>query len=229
MLILAEIRPIGTMGLSGTHRWPLDVVLGNIRTSSHPLRPYVKGRIKSFIQEPARGGLSDTQRMTSISISFNEELSAWHYGWMSNKHVGSMMHAVDVVFLQKDIGGYLTVTGSFLSGEFSVFSTRTGSLKPPAFSMMSELPENAGAIECSYPQQYCCDSSSRPKLPVIGCSDSSIDDTYPEGKDDLMIHATDRFNVKKTMKRSKKSSKLLPQDDNSHIDDGIIIETQSEV
>lgn len=125
LVILAELRPSMSSGLSSQQIVPREHVNQNIRTQTDPFLPYIIGSVG--IIHAGRSSDPRDEIESTIEINFNEHNLAWHYGWKSNKHVSDHKHVVDVVILvqgKNELANFLIPIGSFLSEEFLVTSTR---------------------------------------------------------------------------------------------------------
>jgi hypothetical protein len=119
---LAELRCSESAGLSSHMHVSKSQILSQIRSKGHLHKPYIKGKcvsIENCIEDEALV-------FKKVSIQFNSDHHAWHYGWISHKHTSDMTHVVDVsVFVaNKHTPDTFFNAGSFASPEFTLSCTK---------------------------------------------------------------------------------------------------------
>jgi hypothetical protein len=98
-----------------------DFVSSQIRTKEHKDRPYHRGRSIDI-----RTVHSENCSWKHVTVIFNSERCAWHYGWVSHKHSRNTAHVLDVLvmFDSPVLPTHFFITGSYVSPEFRVSSTK---------------------------------------------------------------------------------------------------------
>jgi hypothetical protein len=117
---IAEIRtrdaPAAELGLIEK-----DFVTSQIRTKDHKNKPYIRGRVIDIqtVHDP-------NFCWKHITVMFNSEHGAWHYGWVSHKHSSNTPHVVDilVMFDSPALPTHYFLAGSYISPEFRITCTK---------------------------------------------------------------------------------------------------------
>jgi hypothetical protein len=118
---VAEMRCSSSLGLSASRVVEKEHLFSHIRTKLQKDRPYLLGKLISIDTVKI-----DDVSMKQITVMFNSDHSAWHYGWVSHKHACNTPHLVDVMVLVEStiIGSQFVIAASYLSPEFVVSSTK---------------------------------------------------------------------------------------------------------
>ena len=84
--------------------------------------PYLNGRVMDISTVTMPG----SNLVKRISLEFNSECIAWHYGWTSHKFSSNKEHVIDVmVLVERDMSeNRLFVAASYLSPSFRITSTK---------------------------------------------------------------------------------------------------------
>lgn len=160
---IAELRCKDDAGLSAVRYVPKHEVMSNLRTKTEKFKPYIKGECVGVETIPGDGF---TRK--KISLEFNAEHNAWHYGWISHKYSNSKSHVIDVMVLveRAAIDDRFFIAASFLPPEFTIVSTKRGratkriksdkkvvSKEVPAFAPFDDAPiTKKGALSAMEPR-----------------------------------------------------------------------------
>ncbi len=119
---IAEIRCKVDEGLSSTWSVSKEYVSSQLRSKARKGNPYITGRCVS-IETLSNHDILCAKKIT---IEFNSEKNAWHYGWVSHKHSNLTSHVVDISVLVENRRSpdTLFVAGAFVSPEFTVTCTK---------------------------------------------------------------------------------------------------------
>lgn len=95
----------------------------HIRSKSEKYKPFIKGECIDIQTTTSSDGKSISKQIT---LEFNSEHNAWHYGWMSHRYSSDKTHVIDVMILvePKHDNDCFFLAGSFLSTAFTVVSTK---------------------------------------------------------------------------------------------------------
>ena len=118
----AEIRCADEKGLSHERLVQKSLILPQIRTRKAKTMPYLNGRVLDISTVSIPGSIL----LKRISLEFNSECIAWHYGWTSHKFSSNKEHVIDVmVLVERDMSeNRLFVAASYLSPSFRITSTK---------------------------------------------------------------------------------------------------------
>jgi hypothetical protein len=101
-----------------------EMVLSKIRTQNKKCEPYIRGTFLGVETTYA----DECCQLKRVDLVFNEDHSAWHYGWKSHRRMSERSHVLDVMVLveneSKDDEYFLA--GSFPSPNFVITSTKSG-------------------------------------------------------------------------------------------------------
>lgn len=118
---IAEMRTSCSPGLSELRVLDKELIFSNIRTKERKCQPYLLGQV-TCVDTLQFGSFSVKQ----VTVIFNAEHNAWHYGWVSHKHTSHTHHVVDImVLIESPLNPtHFVVAASYLSPEFIVSSTK---------------------------------------------------------------------------------------------------------
>lgn len=121
IIAVAQLRPSSGEGLSSRQSISKEELLGSLRT---PINHIFSSSGNNYFLGDITVSTMKQQENKVISIIFNHERTAWHYGWTSSKWVQDATHVMDVVILEDKGGFSLDIIGSFVSNEFGITSTK---------------------------------------------------------------------------------------------------------
>lgn len=139
VVFVAEIKCSQDEGLSSNSKILESELYSKIRTKDCRTNHYIDGVIKNietvyendtYIDNNKRSEESDIIMRKNISIVFNEKNVAWHYDWVSNKHISFTYHVFDIVIFVSNGTGILHHIGSYQSPPFRVVSTKLTQTDP---------------------------------------------------------------------------------------------------
>lgn len=172
--------------------------------------PYIKGRVVSISSSGSNASMDLLKR---IHLQFNAERMAWHYSWVSHKHVNSKLHVVDVMVLveRDESENRLFVAASFLSPGFTILSTKNVKL--------TRLAEEAVAVAAAAPPPVVEESEieindQQPPMSLPQVSSSSSEEQRENSQDsreELLLTDHSRTDIHESAATTKPSS--IPDDD----------------
>jgi len=139
---IAELRCKDEAGLSAGRYVSKRDVMSNLRSRTEKFKPYIKGQCTSV-----KTTESDGITTKLISLEFNSEHNAWHYGWTSHKYSNSKSHVIDVMVLvqRSAVDERFFIAASFLSPEFTIVSTKRGRATK---RVKTEIENSTSDAEC---------------------------------------------------------------------------------
>ena len=119
---VAEIKCKDARGFSSDIYVSKHSILSQIRSKAKKCNPYIAGRCVS-IETCFEDGVMFAKKIT---IEFNSDRHAWHYGWVSHKNTRFKSHVLEITVLVERNQSKDTyfVAASFESPEFTVSCTK---------------------------------------------------------------------------------------------------------